>query len=171
MRWTASGFCEDIFLRYRIKLSGWPADIPFKNLSKGASPSASHINRLLGLRQAKHLVFEKATDDEVAAVLLDFRKACPGVLFPPPSPNIGRSDIGRRRCLPADGKPPRYKRNGPKSAKQIYDDEEESGDRSSGRKEVPLTMVKNGVCFVYHKGVMRPLAQGELPEDPISDCD
>ncbi|KAL1941046.1 hypothetical protein VTO73DRAFT_7682 [Trametes versicolor] len=76
MRWTWPGFAKGVVGRYRCKLVGWPADVPFANLSA----LRGGVRPLLALRaawDAGTLRFERATDAEVAD---------PASVHPNPSP-------------------------------------------------------------------------------------
>ncbi|RPD53887.1 hypothetical protein L227DRAFT_604402, partial [Lentinus tigrinus ALCF2SS1-6] len=121
MCWTLRLFHKDVVLRYGVLLYGWPADVPFMNLSTGhGSPSMA-----------------QATREQLLAAELDISAVAPGPLFPAPVPlpYLGRSDIGRRRVFKrnTDGItiPHRYIRNGPKSVKMISEEVDLEGDGAS----------------------------------------
>ncbi|RDX39450.1 hypothetical protein OH76DRAFT_1562400 [Lentinus brumalis] len=140
MWWTLTAFQKHVVLRYGVLLLGWPPDIPFMSFSPGhGCPCMAEIRWLLTLLTAEpqpRMYFVRATPGQLDAARLDAAAAAPGPLFPAPTPlpYIGRSNIGRRRSVrhnEADGSviPPRYIRDGPKSAKVIGEelDSEPSG--------------------------------------------
>ncbi|KAI0715774.1 hypothetical protein C8T65DRAFT_694602 [Cerioporus squamosus] len=160
MWWAITLFHKEVALRYGMLLYGWPPDIPFANLSTGhGSPTMAQVRRLLALLTARPqplMYFVRATPEQMRAVQLDIAAAAPGPLYPAPVPlpYISRCDIGRRRgvCRDADGGviPPRYIRNGPKSAKVIS---EELDSEASGWEPVrtgPLPqMFKDGAWLIW----------------------
>ncbi|RPD53803.1 hypothetical protein L227DRAFT_616712 [Lentinus tigrinus ALCF2SS1-6] len=130
MCWNLRLFHKDVALRYGILLYGWPADIPFMNLSTGhGSPSMAQVRHLLTLLTVQpqpRMYFIRATPEQLLAAERNVLGAvAPGPLFPAPAPlpYFGRSDISRRRVFKRDSDgnaiPHRYIRNGPKSAKVI----------------------------------------------------
>ncbi|KAI0694089.1 hypothetical protein C8T65DRAFT_536587, partial [Cerioporus squamosus] len=119
MAWTARSFQRRVFLRFGMKAVGWPPEIVFRNPKYF---SMEDVRRLTELCLSGELYFTAASEDERAAAERDIAHACPGVLFPAPTPNVGRSDIGRQRSrCDAEGniEPRWYERNGPKSVKWV----------------------------------------------------
>ncbi|RDX40451.1 hypothetical protein OH76DRAFT_1490280, partial [Lentinus brumalis] len=182
MQWTVLTFCLKVFLKYGLKLIGWPAAIPFQNLSDGPV-SMADIRELIGLcerdperpAEPPQLRFVQATPEELREARMDASLACPGPLFPAPAPKYGYSNIGRRHPCPRYDEggqltQPRYERNGPKSAK-IVPDEEDSEPSNANQEGLPRMYTRWGVQLIWHKGVWRELCDGELSDDPISDCE
>ncbi|KAM5542836.1 hypothetical protein V8D89_003500 [Ganoderma adspersum] len=174
MHWTAEAFYKNVFLPFSAKLPGWPSHIPFRNLSGRGAPSQSETRKLISLILQGILRFEEATPEEIHAAHLDFANAVPGPLFPAPLPDVARRDIGSRRPrFDANGEviPPRYERNGPKSAAWIGEEVEdsESAEPVGWR---PITMWKDGFRCVLEGGSwsLTEGADGE-EEDPITEWD
>ncbi|KAM5538884.1 hypothetical protein V8D89_007443 [Ganoderma adspersum] len=173
MRFTAEAFQKQVFLRFLAKLLGWPPRIPFCNLSRRSGPSQSQILELISLWECGILRFEQATPDEVRAARLDVAYAVPGPLFPAPLPDVARRDIGSRKpCFDVNGEvvPPRYERNGPKSAAWIGEEVEDS-EAAEPVGWRPLTMWKDGFRCVLEGGSwsLSEVGDGEAEEDPITD--
>ncbi|EIW51344.1 uncharacterized protein TRAVEDRAFT_54645, partial [Trametes versicolor FP-101664 SS1] len=61
MRWTVSGLCEDIYLRHRLKLVGWPEGIVFGDLSKVTGLARIWI--LVRALRSGELTFEPITQE------------------------------------------------------------------------------------------------------------
>lgn len=174
MRWTAEAFRDYVFLLYHAKLPGWPAHIPFCNLSGPGAPSPSQMFELISLIHRGVLRFEQATPEEIAAARLDVANAVPGPLFRAPLPDVARRDIGRRQPrFDTDGEviPPRHERNGPKSVAWIGEEVEDSeivGRAGWG----PITMYKDGFRCVLEGGSWSLSEGGDgEEEDPITDWD
>ncbi|PIL34919.1 hypothetical protein GSI_02706 [Ganoderma sinense ZZ0214-1] len=177
MRYTAKAFRDEVVLPYSAKLPGWPPHIPFCNLSRRGGPSLPDIHELISLVQRGILRFEHATPEEIQAARLDVANAVPGPLFPTRLPDVARRDIGSQRPhFDADGEliPPRYARNGPKSAAWI-DDEESDSAAAVPAGWGPITMWKDGFRCVLEDGSwsLREAegTEGEEEEDPVSDWD
>ncbi|RPD68842.1 hypothetical protein L226DRAFT_472804 [Lentinus tigrinus ALCF2SS1-7] len=176
MCWTLRLFHKDVVLRYGVLLYGWPADVPFMNLSTGhGSPSMAQVRHLLALLAAEpqpRMYFIQATREQLLAAELDISAVAPGPLFPAPVPlpYLGRSDIGRRRVFKrnTDGItiPHRYIRNGPKSVKMISEEVDLEGDGASAvnRCRGPLPqMFKDGTWLVWtERGWREPTALERL---------
>ncbi|RPD52894.1 hypothetical protein L226DRAFT_614910 [Lentinus tigrinus ALCF2SS1-7] len=175
MCWTLRPFHKDVVLRYGILLYGWPADVPFMNLSTGhGSPSMAQVRHLLALLTAEpqpRMYFVRATPEQLLAAELDISAVAPGPLFPTPVPlpYLGRSNIGRRRVMcNSDGTPipHRYTRNGPMSAKVISDelDSETCGEASVvNRRRGPLPqMFKDGTWLLWTESGWRGPTTWEL---------
>ena len=125
MCWTISAFCKNIYLRYCLKLSGWPPEVYFTDLSR-----LTGTERLLPLAKAVRngeLQFCPITQAEYDAAKLNALCAAPGPLHYGLTPKLGRDDIGRRvgssKVDPAQF-PARHIRNGPKSSKWVTDEAE-----------------------------------------------
>ncbi|RDX39806.1 hypothetical protein OH76DRAFT_1490821 [Lentinus brumalis] len=174
MQWTVMSFCEKVFLRFGIKLVGWPPHIPFQNLSDGPV-TVDDIRELIGLcerdsarpSEPAKLRFVAATPEELRAARSDATRACPGPLFPPASPSHGYDNIGRRALrLDEDGRPtqPRYERNGPKSAKVISDEEDGEPSVNVAEEDLPPMVTQWGVRMLWCHGVWRYIGEGELSD-------
>ncbi|KAM5529987.1 hypothetical protein V8D89_016065 [Ganoderma adspersum] len=177
MWYTAATFRDRVLLPYGADLVGWPSHIPFRNLSGRDGPSVPETRELLELARSGILRFTHATPEKLRAAQLDVANAVPGPIFSAPLPKIARRDIGSRKPRfdeHGDVLPPRYERNGPKSAAWIG---EEVADSESvepvGLR--PITMWKDGMSFVQDRGsrVWMEATEGleELEDDPISDWD
>ncbi|KAI0684044.1 hypothetical protein C8T65DRAFT_546713, partial [Cerioporus squamosus] len=127
MAWTARSFQQRVFLRFDVKAVGWPPEVIFRNPKW---LTVKEIRLLIDLCTSGQLYFAPATADELSAAKQDVAHACPGVLFPTPSPDYGRRDIGRRLPHPdaENLRPRRYERNGPKSAKSVEGEAESAGE-------------------------------------------
>ena len=174
MRYTAEAFLKDVVLPYSAKLPGWPPHIPFCNLSGRGAPSQAEMRELISLIRRGILRFEKATPEELDAARLDIANAVPGPLFRAPLPNIARRDIGSRKPrFDLDGEviPPRYERNGPKSAAWI-DLEVENSEAVEPAGWRPISMWKDGFHCVLEDGSwsLREAVESE-EEDPIMEWD
>ena len=183
MHWTLKLYCERVVVAYGVILEGYSrTGIPFRNLSKGQSPSVAQMRTLIQLCTAKpeaQIYFRDATPAELTAAHQKSTAVCPSALVPTPAANYGYSNIGRHvPRYDENGKlvRRRYERNGPKSAKSI----EESDDSNGGVVERgPSSLMvycrvaeKKEVRYVTLKsGRTRPLLGGELSDDPISDSD
>ncbi len=180
MWFTVTTFCTKVFLRFGIKLVGWPPHIPFQNLSDGPV-TMDDIRELIGLcqkdperrpSQPPQLRFVAATAEEVRAARLDAASACPGPLFPAPTPRYEYSNIGRRVLRPdVDGQltQPRYERNGPKSAKVVSDEEDGEASAGPAEEDLPPMVTQWGVRMVWCHGVWRYVGEGELYDDSVSE--
>ncbi|KAM5541097.1 hypothetical protein V8D89_005230 [Ganoderma adspersum] len=174
MRYTAEAFLKDVVLPYSAKLPGWPPHIPFCNLSSRGAPSQAEMGELISLIRRGVLRFEEATPEEISAARLDVANAVPGPLFRAPLPNVARRDIGSRKPrFDADGGviPPRYERNGPKSAAWI-DEEVEDSEAAGPVGWRPISMWKDGFHCVLEGGLwsFSEGTEGE-EEDPITEWD
>ncbi|KAM5542832.1 hypothetical protein V8D89_003496 [Ganoderma adspersum] len=174
MGWTAEAFYKNVFLPFSAKLPGWPSHIPFRNLSGRGAPSQAEMRELISLILQGILRFEEATPEEIHAARLDIANAVPGPLFPAPLPDVARRDIGSRRPrFDANGEviPPRYERNGPKSAAWIGEEVEDS-ESAEAVGWRPITMWKDGFRCVLEGGSwsLTEGADGE-EEDPITEWD
>ncbi|PIL33922.1 hypothetical protein GSI_03629 [Ganoderma sinense ZZ0214-1] len=180
MGYTPRTFRDNVLFPYHAKLPGWPSRIRFCNLSARGAPSPAEMLELIHLIRTGVLRFEEATPDDILAAQLDVANAVPGTLFHAPLPNVARRDIGSRKPrFDENGEviPPRYERNGPKSAAWI--DEEEGGEDAGERAGLrPITMWKDGFRCVLEGGSWSVMdgADGdeeeeEEEEDAISDWD
>ena len=130
MCWVVTQFRDHIVLRYLLILIGWPAWIPFGDLSVAGAASAEHMRTLIKRMVTRKLYFAKATTFQLHTARLAAGGISPGPLcdLALPRPNLGRSDIGRRhRKHDSEGRvvPSRYVRDGPKSSKVIAAAEDE----------------------------------------------
>ena len=97
--WKLQLFRDQVVIRYRVILVGWPPDIPFWNLSNEGGPTAEEMRYILRLLAADppQLYFTWDTKEQ-----LHMAQLTPGGLLPstlhlecPALLNLGRSDIGR----------------------------------------------------------------------------
>ncbi|KAI0349080.1 hypothetical protein OH77DRAFT_1375183, partial [Trametes cingulata] len=102
MSWTPARYAKLVVLRHRYKLVGWPADVPFRNLSSvpgGARP-------LLALRAAwdrASLRFEPVTAVDLVNAVRDPQSVCPNAPSPPDMsarPRRQRLDVKKARRRP-----------------------------------------------------------------------
>ncbi|KAI0702822.1 hypothetical protein C8T65DRAFT_579055 [Cerioporus squamosus] len=117
MRWTVKSYYLYVFLRYRIQLRGWPREIPFMNLSD--ITGWRRISLLSKRWKTGKMYFAPVSDAALEAAMKSPISVAPGPLNNGYAMDLGRSDIKKRRALPKDGRPPRYVRNGPKSARLV----------------------------------------------------
>ncbi len=128
MFYAPGKFRDEVALAYGIKLIGWPNGIEFTNLSALKKPTAK-VRALLDAWAEGTMCWAWLTQDELIAAIFDVHSACPGPHFPNLTARAGRNDIGKRRPRAVDAErdkyPPRYVRNGAKSARYISGDMEE----------------------------------------------
>ncbi|PIL26961.1 hypothetical protein GSI_10099 [Ganoderma sinense ZZ0214-1] len=121
MRWTLKMYRLYVFLALRLKLVGWPTDIPFMNLSQ--ITGFDRISRIATLWASGQMHFEPVTDEEHRAALNNPLTCAPAPLHFGIAPYLGRSDIKKRKYRPKkdplDLRQGRYVRNGPKSARWV----------------------------------------------------
>ena len=113
MEYTVDGFYDTFIDRSEPKvLRGWSEEIPFVNLSDKRIKTWQ-LELLLELLESGKISFADATADELRAVRkYGKRIVCPGAAPAPPAPRFENRNLGRRACR-------RYKRDGPKSAKEV----------------------------------------------------
>ena len=87
-----------VVARYHVMIDGWPATIPFKNLSIASSPLAD-VNTLLQRWQEGKIYWKQLTPAE-AEKLIDDMKSRGEV--EEPAPRHTRSDRGKKRKRHAD---------------------------------------------------------------------
>ncbi|KAI0684214.1 hypothetical protein C8T65DRAFT_593956 [Cerioporus squamosus] len=181
MQFAITSFCTKVFLRFGIKLVGWPPHIPFQNFSDGPV-TMNDIRELIRLcrrdpqrpSEPPELRFLGATPEELRTARSSASHACPGPLFPARAPRYGYSHIGRRiPHLDKNDQPtqPRYERNGPKSSKVVSDEEDGGPSVDVAEEDLPPMVTQWGVRMIWYKGVWRDIGEGELSDDPISDCE
>ncbi|KAI0695578.1 hypothetical protein C8T65DRAFT_665031, partial [Cerioporus squamosus] len=120
------------------------------------------------------LRFVAATPEELRAARSDASHACPGPLFPARAPRYENSNIGRRIPHFDENEQltqPRYERNGPKSAKVVSDEEDGEPSVDVAEEDLPPMVTRWGVRMIWYNGVWRDIGEGELSDDPISDCE
>ena len=113
MEYTVDGFYDTFIDRAEPKvLRGWSTAIPFVNLSDKRIKTWQ-LEQLLKLLESGKIYFADATADELRAVRA-FGKSivCPGAAPVSSARRFENRNIGRRACT-------RFKRNGPKSAKEV----------------------------------------------------
>ncbi|KAL1938474.1 hypothetical protein VTO73DRAFT_11497 [Trametes versicolor] len=121
MQWTVGRFCSLVFLKYRLRLVGWPKGIAFANLSKAATGMDRILLFYLAWRTGE-LEFVPVTQAEYNEAKRNPASAAPTQRHAGVRPKLGRSDIKKRRARPTVDTlrfPPRYIRNGPKSFKWV----------------------------------------------------
>lgn len=120
MWWTFDRYYKFVYLRYGLKLVGWPEEVIWRNLSD--ITGLARMSMLLELWQEGKLRFEPVTQAERDAAVLEPWRAAPAPRYFCTPPKLGRSDMKTRRHRPKKnplGKPGRYVRKGPKSAKWV----------------------------------------------------
>lgn len=134
MYWTIRGYCSRVFLRYSVKLVGWPDDIVFDNLSR--ITGYERIFCLLCLWKSGEIRFVRVEDPaELDAARQDPLSAAPALLHRGIAPKAVRSDFGKRRRCPVTNPydlPPRYPRDGPKSAEVVSEEAEAMAEQEDG---------------------------------------
>ncbi|TFK79616.1 hypothetical protein K466DRAFT_668053 [Polyporus arcularius HHB13444] len=159
MRWEALAF-QELVVFYGIILRGWPPRVIFQNPSD--MPIAD-IRYLLELFEFGFLYFRRATPGELFAARESIYNAVPCLLFELPATRNCRSNLNQHWARPTIDPvkfPPRFVRNGPKSARGVDSDSED--EEESGVSEIedadeywgPVAPLKKR----YH----------ELEEDPIT---
>ena len=136
MRWSLKLYVSRIYLGLRLKLVGWPDDIPFTNLSRVTCWEP--ITRLVGLWDSRVLRFEPVSDDEAGAARRDPMSATPAVLHDGIPARLARSDVKKRRYRPKTNPlrlPYRHPLDGPKSARWVSEDAERRAE-----EEMPVEM-------------------------------
>ena len=124
MRWEAVPFKQDIVLFYGIVLHGWPLGIMFQNPGKMLIKT---VRYLLELFEQGRLYFRMATPGEIFAARESLFNAAPCPDFVLPPVRNCRSNLGQHWKRPSIDPvrfPPRFVRNGPKSARGVDSDEE-----------------------------------------------
>ncbi len=136
MRWTVKKYYLYVFRRYRIELRGWPRDVPFMNLSK--LTSLARIQRLSERWKAGKMHFAPVSDAALEAARKNPISCAPGPLNNGIAMDLGRSDIKKRRAPTKDGQPPRYVRNGPKSARLVTAAAEARAEREMAEERAAM---------------------------------
>lgn len=93
MAYTEDGFASRVVVGCRLRFYGWPADIPFINLSN----ILGGVRPLLQLRKlwlAGTLRFEPATDEDIANTLRD-----PRSVHPNPNPTLAAQRLVKRPAV------------------------------------------------------------------------
>ncbi|EIW60798.1 uncharacterized protein TRAVEDRAFT_46039 [Trametes versicolor FP-101664 SS1] len=127
MHWSGLRFRDYVFLKYRVKLVGWPEDIEFTNMSNLRDMPTEKVRTLLAYWEAGWMFWAAATDGELLAARESVYNALPGPLFPnPEAPRGQRCDVGRHRARPVTNPGwmwgQRFERNGPKSGREVADE-------------------------------------------------
>ena len=182
MCWKVTLFRDHVVIRYGVLLVGWPADVPFWNLSNEGAAGVDQLRDILDCLTADppQIYFTRATEKQLRMARLTSGGLLPSTLHPeyPPLPNLGRSNIGRRHTrYDEDGNKitPRFVRDGPKSAKMI---EEEPADeivdaRMHPRASGPRPQIHNQFGHMaWSETGWRDLEQEQyVVEDLDSDSD
>ena len=172
MRWTLKGYWKYIYLALRLKLIGWPHDIPFMNLSD--ITGFARISRIATLWDSGQMYFAPVSDEEYLTALENPVSCSPSPLHFGFAPDLGRCDIKKRKYRPKTDplnvRKGRYVRNGPKSARwvsQMAERRAEGGELSSD----PITSFSDEEGSAKRGRRLRRLqARGvELEEDPIEE--
>lgn len=143
MRWTVKSYLLYVFLRYRIALRGWPRDIPFMNLSD--ITGWPRISRLSTRWKTGKMYFAPVSDAALEAAVRNPISVAPGPLNNGIAMDLGRSDIKKRRALPKDGRPPRYVRNGPKSARLVTAAAEARAEREMAEERAAMEVEEDEI--------------------------
>ncbi|EIW51259.1 uncharacterized protein TRAVEDRAFT_54721 [Trametes versicolor FP-101664 SS1] len=144
MRWTVSGLCEDIYLKHRLKLVGWPEGVYFTDLSDVTG--LARISKLMSALRSGDLTFEPISQAEYDAAKLNPLLAAPTHLNYGLTPNLGRNDIGKRRGsskVDPERYPPHHVRDGPKSDKWVSKEAEARAELP----EEPHELFKRGELY------------------------
>ncbi|KAI0689088.1 hypothetical protein C8T65DRAFT_589023 [Cerioporus squamosus] len=155
MRWTVKSYFLYVFLRYRIALRGWPRDIPFMNLSD--ITGWEHISRLSTRWKTGKMYFAPVSDAALEAAMKNPISVAPGPLNNGFAMDLGRSDIKKRRALPKDGRPPRYVRDGPKSARLVTAAAEARAEREMAEERAAMDVEEDDISDDDSAYVLRPL--------------
>ncbi len=160
MRWEALAF-QELVVFYGIVLRGWPPRVTFQNPSK---MSIFVIRYLLELFEFGYLYFRRATPGELFAARESIYNAVPCLLFKLPTIRNCRSNLNQHWARPTIDPvkfPPRFVRNGPKSARGVDRESEDEED-------VTVSEIEDADEYW---GPVAPLRKryDELPEDPISE--
>ena len=174
MRWTLKGYWKYIYLALRLKLIGWPHDIPFMNLSD--ITGFARISRIATLWDSGRMYFAPVSDEEYLAALKNPVSCSPSPLHFGFAPDLGRCDIKKRKYRPKTDplnlRKGRYIRNGPKSARWVSQMAER---RAEGRElsSDPITSFSDDEegpsTRKRARWGMGPLRGRELEEDPIEE--
>ncbi|KAM5533694.1 hypothetical protein V8D89_012661 [Ganoderma adspersum] len=176
MHWTLKAYLKHVFLALRIKLVGWPPDIPFMNLSD--ITGLARLSRITTLWESGRMYFAPVTDEEYLAALKNPLTCSPSPLHFGLAPDLGRCDIKKRKYRPKTDplnlRKGRYIRNGPKSARLVSQMAER---RAEGRELAsdPITSfsdderrTKRARRRVRWQG-QTEIRGDELEEDPIEE--
>ncbi|KAH9911214.1 uncharacterized protein BXZ73DRAFT_22814, partial [Epithele typhae] len=101
MRYTVDDFLKQVFKRCHLVLEGWPADIPFCNLSNVGG--MKNLERLAHAWTQGEMRFVPATDEHKAAAEANPMSAVPGRLNRGFRNRAQRSDVGERHYRPVTG--------------------------------------------------------------------
>ena len=186
MRWDTRGFEKYVARPYGIMLKNWLPRIRFRNLSHTGAAELRQLRRQCAEGVPDRLYFVRASSAEITAECAKLARAghvrhlprlqaplpvppepAPGQSLPPSSlplpPRYENRNYKRRLARSASSMlrfPPRYVRNGPKSAKVVEDelDIELGGNHIVGHAE-------GGLQWDSEFRV----SDGELTDDPIED--
>ncbi|EPQ49804.1 hypothetical protein GLOTRDRAFT_141658, partial [Gloeophyllum trabeum ATCC 11539] len=141
MVWTNK---YELSFKYKVALDGWPAHIPFGNLSSVVR-SLPHYEELLRLCENDTIMFRRLSEDEVE----ELRKERDGRINAgedaPPAPKKARADKGTKRKRSGrsedDGaagkKKAGRKKGGIKSSELVSDESESEDDENQEGNPVP----------------------------------
>ncbi|TFK78639.1 hypothetical protein K466DRAFT_592750, partial [Polyporus arcularius HHB13444] len=174
-------FRDNVAVPLGVLLCGWPVEYSFENFSDKGAPGMKALRAVLELLEAKppKLYFVKATEEQLRAGHFDAASVCPGPLFPAPEPKLGSDGIGKRRKIWRNNEgaaiPPRYVRDGPKSAKKITDEIEAVVDAEVAADPTPRVNgprpqihTPQGVRLGWFDAELRVISLGMEVEDDIS---
>ncbi|KAI0630918.1 hypothetical protein C8Q77DRAFT_1130087 [Trametes polyzona] len=137
MWWTRNRLHHTLFVERRVRLEGWPEDLPFQSLHKLTMKTLINLERL---RSMKILRLVRVEDDgEYYSCARDPSLTVPGPADEGDSgmPNSGRDDIKKSRFDPVTGKPISRKRKlrvrGAITPKFV--DDEDHDDEDEGEDE------------------------------------
>ncbi|PIL29400.1 hypothetical protein GSI_09452 [Ganoderma sinense ZZ0214-1] len=102
MRFTARGFHDYVFKRWRLVLPGWPRHILFQNLSYLRK---AEVLELLELLENGRLRFEEVDEDEYYAHTNDIKGVAPGQFKRIGNAHPGRCDNKKSRFNKETGEP------------------------------------------------------------------
>ncbi|PIL33274.1 hypothetical protein GSI_04724 [Ganoderma sinense ZZ0214-1] len=173
MRWTLKAYFKYVYLALRLKLVGWPHDIPFMNLSD--ITGLTRISRIATLWESGRMYFAPVTDEEYLAALVDPLSCAPGPLHHGFAPDLGRCDIKKRKYRPKTDplnlRQGRYIRNRPKSARWVSQMAERRAEgRELSTDPIGSFSEDEGPSKRTGRGARRREIRGvELEEDPIEE--
>ncbi|KAI0629958.1 hypothetical protein C8Q77DRAFT_279881 [Trametes polyzona] len=127
MHWTVRGYFRKIYVEYGLELIGWPGDLPFADLSDPGLTGFGPISRLFVLWETGELRFVPAPLSRAERERRDPLDVAPCRINGGLPPSLGRSDLKKRRerkKVDVERFPPRYVRNGPKSAEWVTEEAE-----------------------------------------------
>jgi hypothetical protein len=94
MEWKT--YWHNIVKRYRVKIEGWPSDIPFKNLSDSSS-TYDKLETLLRKWRCGAIYWKKITQEELEELDCEHDRQIERGDIEVPAPHHRCSDLGQKR--------------------------------------------------------------------------